>query len=188
MEKFIKELEPDDVMSRAINKITNKTPSKFIMLPGYKATIRRISNIVSNLDVAIFEKTLCEEKSIDIARQQKSPEGPSKNPFNTSPGNATMLSPNVDYKEKTVSSLMEIIKIASPQIDVLALNVIEESRDATTIKFNVECCYCQAGKFISVSTYISNGYPRVVVSNFSRHVIRKHEEPGKRLTAAMVSF
>lgn len=184
MENRVRALEPDDRMFKGFQLFECKVPAKFEMLPGYKASLKRISKIISTIDESLFEKQLLETKS--TCSPLTSPSSSSNKISKTRSGKMNELDPNENYADKMIKSLVDIIKIASPQVIVPEITLTEEKRTSTCITYKVQCCYCSSETFLSVSTYLADGYLRVATGNFTRHVEKKHDEPGKRLTEVKV--
>lgn len=188
MENRIKSLEIHDKMYPAFEAFDSKIPSKFEMLPGYRASLKRISKIISTLDEASFERQLTTTREGVLTLALSPSNNHPVSPGTSSSGKLTQLDPTENYAEKMTKTLADLVRIGSPHIIDPVINLIEEKRSPTGVYFKVQCCYCQVETFISVSVYISDGYLRVVTSNFMRHIEKKHEEPGKRLTDAKVIY
>ena len=185
MEIRIKILQPDDKMNLAFQAITKKPPAKFEMLPGFRASIKRVSLLISTLDVKLFEETLQDtKKGLALPAPSSNPRIPVTNESRQ----LVELDQKVNYAIKMEEALVKIVKMASPHINNPVIKMFEHKRTSECISFKVQCGYCDYERFLTVYARLKNGYLGMTTANFMRHIEKQHDEPGRRLIEAKVIF
>lgn len=185
MESRVKMLQPGDKMALAFQNITKKPPAKFDMLPGFRASLKRVSQLISTLDLKLFEEIKLEtEKGLTLPAPSSAP----RKVLATGGGQMIELDQNFNYAEKMIEALVKIVKIASPHIANPVIKMVEDKRTSKCISFKVQCGYCESEKFLTVYARLTNGYFALTTANFMRHIEKQHDEPGRRLIEAKVSL
>lgn len=177
MKYRIRSLKAGDKTFHAFLTLTNKVPSEFVMLPGLRATLKRITTLIASLDEEDFKEKLIKTREAMTVSSTFTPRA----------GRMNTLDPNVDYSEIMKKSLVKVIKLVRPQIIEPKINLIEKKRTPKSIIFKVQCFFCTSETFTSVYVDITTaGNLRVNSSNFKSHVVKKHMEIANRLNGAKV--
>lgn len=166
-----------------VQKLTGQLPSEYVMLPGEKQSLIRISSVMSICVESAFELELLQTR--DENREADSLGETRKSSDNTPNKNLTSLDASEDYSELLTLKLSKLMKIADPEFTEPVFDLTPKESSSISQKYNAKCVFCP-NKLVIVSVYISKGYVRYGLGNYIKH-LKQHEGPAKRLQENEVS-
>jgi hypothetical protein len=174
LEEAVKELQPENKFSRAIEEFSGSPPNLFKIRQGHKASVKRVANKLKSSMSTNFHCTNTSESSSHACKSAQ----PSSSRSDT-------LKPDINYEAMIKKDLENFLKKADPLFSP-TLELRESFTSDTKCSWTLNCCYCPVE--LTVSVYQSGGYPRTCIKSFKSHVTSHHEVQAENYKNYEVNF
>lgn len=189
----VKKLKINSLFYDLILKSTNDNPEEFELLPGTEGSIKNVFNEINKLEVHDFDQFNIEIVNVDeilipTSSTNRSKKRPANDPAQSSSFKIPKLSEEI-HAVKLKEKVIEIISIANPSIEPNSIDIsmIPSNTNNDNLSYKVQCFLCSAKLSLSV-VVLDNKYVQYRVSNYSRHIEKKHEVEGQRIKEKKVSL
>jgi hypothetical protein len=208
IEGAIKQIPNDSRDEEKFKKVFSCAPKDFSFKPGTEFSVRgvidQLPKYAKSLHISL-EKGFTREPNSAL-----SPSMPSTSRFSHFPASSQISFPSqvpsttvsrptsgkkrtripwklktrVNHKYELLQRIIVMLKIADPGMENPEIEIMETSRTATKICFDISCVFCRIKK----TAYVCGYKEKYVVntqynfSNLTRHVNKSHKDLGKNLT------